>query len=476
MESKIRFILNKESIETMINPAIVVLDHIRTLRLTGTKEGCKEGDCGACTVLVGELNIGEVIYRSVNSCLIPLNNINGKHIVTIEGLNHDEKFLNPIQKFFAEEGASQCGFCTPGFIVSLTGHFLNNAELKFNNVIDSLDGNICRCTGHNSIIRAAERITETFKEGLSNNGTRLKFLTDNRIVPEYFNTIRERLEKIQPIETEHENSETKFNFYIGGGTDLFVQRPDEMLNTNVRYMENNKSLTGINIRDGFCHIGSSTTVTDLMESAIINKIFPDITRFAELFGSTPIRNSATVGGNLNNASPIGDMTAFFMALNSVVRLTDGKNKRDVELNKFYKSYKVTERLPGEYMESIYFRIPEGKYFLNFEKVSKRTYLDIASVNTGILISISNAIITDANISAGGVSATPLYLQKTSAFLKGKELSSGIINEAVSISQTEISPITDARGTAEYKSLLLSRLIFTHFITLFPEIINVEETI
>jgi len=172
MESDIRFILNNELINTMINPAMVVLDYVRTLRLTGTKEGCKEGDCGACIVLVGELIKNEIVYRAVNSCLIPMNNISGKHVVTIEGLNLNEKLLNPIQKFFADEGASQCGFCTPGFIVSLTGYFLNSTGIN-SDVIDSLDGNICRCTGHNSIIRAAEKISETFKEGLNSNGTKL---------------------------------------------------------------------------------------------------------------------------------------------------------------------------------------------------------------------------------------------------------------------------------------------------------------
>ena len=475
MLSKINFILNNELIEVEINPAIVLLDFIRSLRLTGTKEGCKEGDCGACTVLVGELNDGEVNYKSVNSCLIPIQNISGKHIVTIEGLNLNNKNLNPIQQEFVTEGSSQCGFCTPGFIISLTGYFLNEDKLKYNTAIDSLDGNICRCTGHNSIIRAAEKISERFKDAFHSNGTRSKFLVENEIIPEYFLAIKERLEKINQSQNKTINkSEPKY--FIGGGTDLFVQRPEEMLFTEVKFLENDKSLKGIKITDGYCHIGCTTSVTDILESEIINKIFPDLNKFAELFGSTPIRNSSTIGGNLNNASPIGDMTAFFMALNSNVVLTDGKSKREIPLNKFYISYKKTERKPDEYMESLNFKIPEGKYFFNFEKVSKRTYLDIASVNSAILIYVKNNLITDVNISAGGVAATPLYLFQTNAFLKGKELNIENVREAVSISQNEISPISDARGSADYKKLLLERLIYTHFITLFPEFINIEETV
>ena len=477
MNKKINFILNNELIEVEINPSTVLLDFIRRLKITGAKEGCKEGDCGACTVLAGELIDDEVIYRSVNSCLIPVMNISGKHVVTIEGLNQENKELNPIQQAFVDCGASQCGFCTPGFIVSLTGHFLNKGKPDLNSVIDSMDGNICRCTGHNSIIRAAEIVSERLK--INNNTDRNSFLSliDNKIIPVYFNTIKERLQKIHTSENiSTSSSGSKVKYFIAGGTDLFVQRPEQMLFSDVIFLEEKNNLKRINIADGYCIIGSTATVTDILESEVINKILPDINKFAELFGSTPIRNSATIGGNINNASPIGDMTSLFMALNSNVVLSDGNTVREIPLNKYYKSYKVTERRPDEFMESIVFKIPEVSYFFNFEKVSKRTYLDIASVNTAVLFYMKDEIITEIHMSAGGVSAVPLYLFKTCDYLKGKILNAENIKEAVSVSAEEISPISDARGSAEYKSLLLSRLIFTHFITLFPEFIELSETI
>ena len=477
MNKKINFILNNELIEVEINPSTVLLDFIRRLKITGAKEGCKEGDCGACTVLAGELIDDEVIYRSVNSCLIPVMNISGKHVVTIEGLNQENKELNPIQQAFVDCGASQCGFCTPGFIVSLTGHFLNKGKPDLNSVIDSMDGNICRCTGHNSIIRAAEIVSERLK--INNNTDRNSFLSliDNKIIPVYFNTIKERLQKIHTSENNSTSSSgSKVKYFIAGGTDLFVQRPEQMLFSDVIFLEEKNNLNRINIADGYCIIGSTATVTDILESEVINKILPDINKFAELFGSTPIRNSATIGGNINNASPIGDITALFMALNSNVVLSDGNTVREIPLNKYYKSYKVTERRPDEFMESIVFKIPEVSYFFNFEKVSKRTYLDIASVNTAVLFYMKDEIITEIHMSAGGVSAVPLYLFKTCDYLKGKILNAENIKEAVSVSAEEISPISDARGSAEYKSLLLSRLIFTHFITLFPEFIELSETI
>ncbi len=473
MLSKIRFILNNEPVQTEINPAFVLLDYIRSLKLTGTKEGCKEGDCGACTVLAGTLSGNEVNYRSINSCLVPIENVSGKHIVTIEGLNSEDKGLNPIQKTFAGYGASQCGFCTPGFIVSLTGYFLNKGKVTFNNVIDSLDGNICRCTGHNSIIRAAEKISSDFDfKAEDYDGSYFNFLIKNRIIPEYFNTVKERL-KDYHTEIGSDSKNTSVKYFIGNGTDLFVQKPEEMLFSELRFLNQNDNLKRILIKDGHCIIGSTACVTDILESDIIREIFPQIGKFAKLFGSTPIRNSATIGGNINNASPIGDMTAFFMALNAVIILSDGMNKRKIPLNRFYKSYKITGRNPDEFMESIMFKIPEGKYYFNFEKVSKRTYLDIASVNSAVFLKMENELISEINISAGGVSAVPLYLSETCEFLTSKEINIENINEAVSISDNEISPISDARGSAEYKRLLLTRLIYSHFITLFPEIIDIN---
>ncbi|MEO5782367.1 MAG: 2Fe-2S iron-sulfur cluster-binding protein, partial [Ginsengibacter sp.] len=191
----IRFILNDKEISTDLPSGELLLDFIRYHKnLMGTKIGCREGDCGACTVLIGEIIKGEVRYRSVTSCLTALGNINGKHVVTVEGLNlstnAEAVILNPVQQAMYNEGATQCGFCTPGFIVSLAGFCLSDSDKSYENAIASIDGNICRCTGYKSIQRAAGNIAELMQK---NKGNVIEYVTSNSILPEYFVTIKKRL-------------------------------------------------------------------------------------------------------------------------------------------------------------------------------------------------------------------------------------------------------------------------------------------
>jgi xanthine dehydrogenase small subunit len=232
---------------------------------------------------------------------------------------------------------------------------------------------------------------------------------------------------------------------------------------------NNESLKGISREGDRCLLGPSVTVTDISESPVMQEYFPDLNKHIRLVSSTPIRNIATVGGNFINASPIGDFTIFFLALGATVILSDGQDQRSVGLNKLYKGYKTLDRKPGEYIAKIWFPLPDKNTHFNFEKVSKRTNLDIASVNSAISITIEKGIIKSACISAGGVGPVPKVLEKTSAFLQNKPVSEELVIEATAIAQSEISPISDARGTADYKRLLLAQLIKAHFITLVPEL-------
>lgn len=472
MKSKINFICNNSEIEASVHPGLSLLDFLRNeVRLTGTKEGCREGDCGACTVMIGETIGDELNYQSVNSCLMPIGDVNGKHVVTIEGLNSKE--FSIVQNSFIEEGASQCGFCTPGFIVSLTGYFLSNNRFNTDEAIASMDGNVCRCTGHQSIINAAKKSAEILSSKISNHTDHLNALIKAGLLPEYFKNIPSRLKKLNRISLSKSQTEPP-GFYISGGTDLYVQKWEDILKDNVKLLLPNGISNSIKEENGNCIIGAAATVSDIMNSSLISKYFPKLKEQLKLFGSLPIRNRATIGGNIVNASPIGDMTSIFLALNSRLHLIKNNDKREVLLQDFYKGYKTLDLKEDELIENVSFKLPAENSLFNFEKVSQRTYLDIASVNSSIFIEIVEDKIINVRISAGGVAPIPVYLKNTSALLKDKNIEADTVREAAEITETEISPITDARGSKEYKALLLRQLIFAHFITLFPDKIRIKE--
>ena len=470
--SLIRFILNEKEVATNLAKGMVLLDFIRYQQhLMGTKIGCREGDCGACTVLVGEIKETGLQYESMTSCLMPLGNAQGKHIVTIEGINNNDG-LNPIQQAMADEGATQCGFCTPGFVMSLAGFCLTDQEATKENIIAAMDGNICRCTGYKSIERAAAKVAEIMKK--RNGEAASIFVTKQKILPEYFATIKSKLLSLGngQLSTHDSRPGSYGDTIVGGGTDLYVQKYDEMTHADIRFVFDHAAFNGITQEGNRCVIGPSATVTDLKDSPVINNAFPEFHRYVKLVSSTPIRNMATIAGNFINASPIGDFTIFFLALDAQVDLlqtSSGEGFRTLALRKLYKGYKQLDKRPGEFISKIWFELPGKNSLFNFEKVSKRTYLDIATVNSAMSITMNKGVIEDAGISAGGVGPVPMYLQQTSSFLMGKNVSGELIHEAIGVAQAEISPISDARGTKEYKKLLLGQLIKAHFLKMFPGI-------
>jgi xanthine dehydrogenase small subunit len=474
----LRFILNDQDIETDLPPGSTVLDFVRYRQdLKGTKIGCREGDCGACTVLVGELIDGRVRYRSMTSCLMPLANATGKHIVTIEGINPADGSLTPIQQALVDESGTQCGFCTVGFVMSLTGFCIDGTDKTSEMAISAVDGNICRCTGYKSIERAAEKVCEQFAVG------------GRQFVPEYFAEIPRRLSSLNNLASQAETRPSgSVPAYVAGGTDLYVQRPDELPELNASHLFYDDELRTIRENGEFVEAGASVTVTDLLESPLMQSIFPQLFEHLKLVSSTPIRNMATLAGNFVNASPIGDMTIWFLALNAEIVLNTG---REMLLRQLYLDYKKLAKEPDEYVTTIRFKKPHSDFRFNFEKVCKRTYLDIASVNTAISLKVEpvpgkgwtppalnenypspidtshlDYFITDAHVAAGGVAPIPLYLKETSSFLIGRHVDDDTIQKASDIIQAEISPVSDVRGSEKYKRLLLRQLFRAHFIELF----------
>jgi xanthine dehydrogenase small subunit len=462
----IQFILNNQLVNAEHASGSTVLDYIRYhKRLFGTKIGCREGDCGACTILVGDFDPdsyreNKLVYRSMTSCLMPLGNAHGKHIVSVEGINM--KDLSPVQQAMVDTNGTQCGFCTTGFVMSLTGFVLHDTIKQFDDAIAAIDGNICRCTGYKSIERAAAILSEKINDKPEQET--IAWLVDKNFIPNYFLLIKDRLKQLrEKINT----ASTTFNpvvqkLILGGGTDLVVQKALAVKKSTVEHLFDNSHLQEIKFENGRYEIGAAVTVTAFTESKLIQDIFPDLKKYIKLISSTPIRNMATMAGNLVNASPIGDMSIFFLALDSELVLNKNGSARTLKLKDFYKGYKQIDKAPDEIIEKIIFTLPQNNRF-NFEKVSKRTHLDIASVNTACQISLGDeGFIKEIHLSAGGVAPFPKYLKDTASFLKEKMINTENLKTAIDIMNTEIAPISDARGTKEYKRLLLRQLFLAHF--------------
>lgn len=465
----IQFILNQQVIHKQNPGNITLLDFIRyDENLRGTKIGCREGDCGACTVLIGSLKDGKLEYMSATSCLTPLPNVHGKHVVTVEGLNLPDK-LNQAQQAMVDCSGTQCGFCTPGFINSMSGYALTCELPTIEGAISAIDGNICRCTGYKSIERAVGQLTEKLQQKDHNNP--IKWLIENEFIPEYFSNIEDRLKDFNlQYSTEGE-------IPIGGGTDLYVQKHDELHDMDLNYLFDKSLLNRITFHENWCTLKSAVTVSDLITNATLLAKIPNWYQYLKLVSSTPIRNIGTIAGNIANGSPIGDFTIILLALKAQITLTNKENEsRQMPLKDFYLSYKVLNKTQDEIITEITFEVPDANSHFNFEKVCKRQNLDIASVNTAFSITAVNGIIQEAHGAMGGVGPIPKYLFKTSEFLTHKEIEPKVILRAEAILQSELAPISDARGTVAYKRLLARQLFFAHFIALFPDTIKMNDLI
>jgi xanthine dehydrogenase small subunit len=388
-----------------------------------------------------------------------------KHVITVEGTNMDG--LNPVQQAMMDESATQCGFCTPGIVMSFSGFCLSRKEPTQENAIAAVDGNICRCTGYKSIERAAAKVASLLTQ--RNGEDPVEYVVKHKILPGYLSSIKERLQNLMYHSNGHVPLVAEDIQFVGGGTDLYVQKHDVIQQSENRYLLDHPDLKGIYLDGNKCVIRASVTASEMGASAIIKQIFPDFHQYLSLISSTPIRNIATVAGNFVNASPIGDFTIMFLALNAMLVLSDGKTTRELPLRSFYRGYKNLQKQPEEYIESIWFIVTDQDTRFNFEKVSKRTHLDIASVNSAIKITVNGGVIKEAAISAGGVGPVPTLLANASSFLLGKTLDEDLINGVTELAQAEITPISDVRGSEVYKRLLLNQLIKAHFMSLFPHL-------
>ncbi len=473
------------------------LDVIRgELALTSTKEGCREGDCGACAVLVGEHVGNSVRYRAVPSCLLPVGALRGKHLLTLEGLVEEtEDGLTPVMRAFLDENASQCGFCTPGFIIALTSWLAESQVPDLAGALRAIDGNLCRCTGYGAIRRAAAKLVARFKDLPLEPTARLKALVEAQVLPP--SVLKFLAESIgQESAPRRQNSETISllgddvtpQTVVGGGTDYYVRNPESEEGFSpllTQILPELRQIRYVDDRgDGWLEIGAAVTVRDFFASPGVRREVPGIERFETMFASTLIRNLATIGGNIVNASPVADITSMLLALGAQLVIVpekeaenDSAARRLCPLEQFFLGYKTLDLAPGEILKAI--RIPAlddpSSRRFSFEKASKRKNLDIAAVNTAISFHIEGGRCKGVRVSLGGVAPIPLLSTEAMRVLEGafcdvldrRELAE-LARKAALAAASSVSPISDVRGSAEYRRRATHQLILAHFVRLFEE--------
>ncbi|HOV94654.1 MAG TPA: FAD binding domain-containing protein [Spirochaetales bacterium] len=481
-----------------------ILDFLRgELELKGTKEGCREGDCGACAVLVGRPLRGQengtgprVRYRAVPSCLLALGDVDGCHVITIEGLTAGASDgLTPVMRAFLEENASQCGFCTPGFIIALSSWLAEPVAPNMAGAMVAIDGNLCRCTGYGSIRRAAERLVKEFADLPLAEEERLKVLVERQVLPKSVLAFLEESEgrglKAAVATTRTAAVDAKNadgSVVIGGGTDYYVRNPAPDEDFAPALLAKRPELAAIReVREGgrgWVEIGAAATVHDFFASPLVRRAIPGIENFETEFASTLIRNLATVGGNIANASPVGDLTSMLLGAGAVlvIGVAGTNSTRTVPLEKFFLGYKKIDLTGSEVILAV--RVPEAEpegkpeaehespLYFSFEKIAKRKRLDIASVNTAMSFRVVDGKFRGVRLSAGGIAPTPALLTKTAQFIEGQEFThdaahlAALARKTADAAMAEIAPISDVRGTDGYRRAMLGRLILAHFLKFF----------
>jgi xanthine dehydrogenase small subunit len=465
----VRFLLNGEVVEAKgVDPTRTLLEHLRgDLRRTGTKEGCAEGDCGSCTVLVGELGVdGAATWRAVNSCIQFVPMLDGKAVITVEGLaakNEKGDQPHPVQAAMVEHHGSQCGFCTPGIVMSLYGRAVA-AKGAAAPVDEVLAGNLCRCTGYGAIIAAAEAIAPEAAPDVADKLAPLR--REEALILDYADPIAgvtrlwfAPLSLSELAETYEAHPDAVI---VAGATDigLWVTKLRKPLETliDIGRVEELKTVVR---EDGWLRIGAGVRYVDALDT--LASLYPDLGAMMRRLGSTQVRNSGTIGGNIANGSPIGDMPPALIALGAELVLRRGETRRTIPLEDFFIAYGKQDRASGEFVEAV--RVPadlDGAMFKVF-KLSKRFDQDISAVCGAFNILIENEAVTGARIAYGGMAGTPKRAAACEAALIGQPWNATTINAAVEALAGDFTPLTDARASAAYRALTAGNMLRKVFI-------------
>ncbi|APZ53574.1 xanthine dehydrogenase small subunit [Salipiger abyssi] len=443
----ISFLLNGERVELRgVSPTRTALDWLREERgLTGTKEGCNEGDCGACTVMVSDARGS----RAVNACILFLPQLHGKALRTVEGISGPGGEMHPVQEAMVSHHGSQCGFCTPGFVVSMA-----NAHLRGDtDYDDALSGNLCRCTGYAPIVRAAEAAAEAPVPGWMDEGA----------LPEVAGTVSSRdmtahvpdsADELAELAARHPNATL-----VAGATDVGLWVTKQLRDLpEVIFLNRCRDLQEIEVTDEAIRIGAGVTMDRVLDLMRVH--FPSYAEMLRRYGSGQVRAAATIGGNIANGSPIGDNPPVLIALGARLHLRYRDTRREMAMEHFFLDYGKQDRYPGEFVETI--EIPRQPDRLRVYKLSKRFDQDISAVCGAFNIQVEDGTVTGARIAFGGMAGIPKRAEAVEAALVGKPWNDEAVVAAWDGWEADFQPMSDMRASSEYR-LLAARNMLTRYL-------------
>ncbi|MGO1191508.1 xanthine dehydrogenase small subunit [Vibrio casei] len=464
----ITFLLNQTlKRESNISPNMTVLNYLRTeQQKTGTKEGCGSGDCGACTVVLGEIVDGKLQYRSVNSCLTFVSSLHGKQLITVEDLKNKQS-LHPVQQALVDFHGSQCGYCTPGFIMSMFALSKNKPNADKEDVLESLAGNLCRCTGYRPIIDAAMSLSsdkpllDQFADLEQQTIAKLEKI-ESKTAP----LVLEHLTSFSPTTTDElaelyeRHPKAKL---VAGGTDLALEVTQ--FHREIETLINVTSVSDMKIlheTEQDIVIGANLPITDCYAS--LTKYYPDFGHLLHRFASLQVRNQGTIGGNVANASPIGDTPPLLIALNARLKLRKGQKSREIPIDEYFINYKVTVQQESEFIEQIIIPKPNNaQQFFSAYKLSKRIDDDISAVCGAFNITIENDVVVDARVAFGGMAAIPKHAELCEKALIGKGWNKANIETAMVELAQDFDPLSDFRASKEYRSKTACNMLLRFFL-------------
>ncbi|KFX69027.1 FAD-binding molybdopterin dehydrogenase [Pseudomonas taeanensis MS-3] len=465
----IQFLLNRElRTEQQLDPNVTVLNYLREhVGKPGTKEGCASGDCGACTVVVGELEGERVRYRTLNSCLTFVSSLHGKQLITVEDLKHQGK-LHSVQQAMVDCHGSQCGFCTPGFVMSLFALQKNTEGFDKADTLEALAGNLCRCTGYRPIIDAAEQACcqkqpDQFDAAEAETVAQLKAITP-RETAELNSGDKRCLLPLTVADLADIYAANPQARLLAGGTDLALEVTQFHRELPVMiYVGHIEAMKRVEVSADSIEIGAATSLSDCYTA--LAKDYPDFGELLHRFASLQIRNQGTLGGNIGNASPIGDAPPLLIALGAQIVLRKGSETRTLPIEEYFLDYKVTARQEAEFIEKII--VPRAKSNQAFRayKVSKRLDDDISAVCAAFNLEVKDGVVQNARIAFGGMAAIPKRAAACEAALNGAAWYPGVIERACAALAEDFTPLSDFRASKEYRLLTAQNLLRKFFLEL-----------